>query len=84
MYVLSASNRRVSIQLLGKNAVLEKLSRLEELLIASLSFMGISSAGHSNEIGASGLSIIAHSAIRFRFMFYDLDCICVCCRFEGA
>ncbi|XP_054806442.1 tubulin-folding cofactor E isoform X1 [Prosopis cineraria] len=45
MYVLSASNRRVSIQLVGKDKVKDKLSRFEELTSASLSYMGISSPG---------------------------------------
>ncbi|XP_004486440.1 tubulin-folding cofactor E-like isoform X1 [Cicer arietinum] len=45
MYVLSTSNRRVSVQLLGKNELHDKLSRFEELTSASLSFMGVSSPG---------------------------------------
>ncbi|CAA7396528.1 unnamed protein product [Spirodela intermedia] len=53
MYVLSTRSKRVSIQLVGENVVREKLSRLEELLSASLSFLGVSSVGHSHEIYSS-------------------------------
>ncbi|RDX77697.1 Tubulin-folding cofactor E, partial [Mucuna pruriens] len=45
MYVLSTSNQRVSVQLLGKDKIHDKLSRLEELTSVSLSYMGISSPG---------------------------------------
>ncbi|KAI5668910.1 hypothetical protein M9H77_18763 [Catharanthus roseus] len=47
MYVLSARNNRVSIQLLGKDKIQEKLSRFEELTSASLSYLGVSSPGPS-------------------------------------
>ncbi|XP_057433128.1 tubulin-folding cofactor E [Lotus japonicus] len=45
MYVLSTSNKRVSVQFLGQNQIHDKLSRFEELTAISLSFMGISSPG---------------------------------------
>ncbi|OIV91902.1 hypothetical protein TanjilG_17894 [Lupinus angustifolius] len=45
MYVLSTSNKRVSIQLLGKDKIHDMLSRLEELTSASLSCLGVSSPG---------------------------------------
>lgn len=51
MYVLSASNKRVSIQLVGKDKVQDKLSRFEELTGASLSFLGLSSPGSPGDIG---------------------------------
>ncbi|PON42013.1 CAP Gly-rich domain containing protein [Trema orientale] len=52
MYVLSASNKRVSIQLVGKDKIQDKLSRFEELTGASLSFLGVSSPGLSSENGS--------------------------------
>ncbi|KAJ1414425.1 Ubiquitin-like domain superfamily [Sesbania bispinosa] len=45
MYVLSTSNKRVSVELLGKNKIQDKLSRFEELTSVSLAYMGISSPG---------------------------------------
>ncbi|XAR59329.1 hypothetical protein NMG60_11015126 [Bertholletia excelsa] len=53
MYVLSASNRRVSVQFLGKDKIQDKLSRFEELTGASLSFLGIGSSGHPSQISAT-------------------------------
>ncbi|KAK7331245.1 hypothetical protein VNO77_25465 [Canavalia gladiata] len=50
MYVLSTSNQRVSVQLLGKDKIHDKLSRFEELTSASLSYMGISSPGIPSHI----------------------------------
>lgn len=50
MYVLSASNRRVSVQLVGKEQIEDKLSRFEELTAASLSYLGVSSIGAPFEI----------------------------------
>ncbi|KAI9169110.1 hypothetical protein LWI28_007116 [Acer negundo] len=43
MYVLSASNKRVSVELLGKDKIQDKLSKFEELTGASLSYLGVSS-----------------------------------------
>ncbi|GAV93005.1 CAP_GLY domain-containing protein, partial [Cephalotus follicularis] len=40
MYVLSASNKRVSVHLLGKDTIQEKVSRFEEFTGASLSYLG--------------------------------------------
>ncbi|CAB4297902.1 unnamed protein product [Prunus armeniaca] len=45
MYVLSASNKRVNVQLVGKDKIQDKLSRLEELTSASVSYLGVSSPG---------------------------------------
>lgn len=50
MYVLSASNKRVSVQLLGKDEIEDKLSRFEELKSASISYLGVRSPGDPNEI----------------------------------
>ncbi|RRT82370.1 hypothetical protein BHE74_00024092 [Ensete ventricosum] len=52
MYVFSTSQKRVSIQLLGKNKIQEKLNHFKELLGASISYLGVSSAETSNEINA--------------------------------
>lgn len=52
MYVLSAKNNRVSIQLLGGDKIQDKLSRLDELTSASLPFLGVSSLGVSSELGS--------------------------------
>lgn len=51
MYVLSARNNRVSIQLLGKDKIQDKLSRFEELTNASLSYLGVSSPGTPDDVG---------------------------------
>ncbi|KAL5569494.1 hypothetical protein UlMin_026069 [Ulmus minor] len=53
MYVLSASNKRVSIQLVGKDKIQDKLSRFEELTGASLSFLGVSSPGVACDLTTS-------------------------------
>ncbi|VFQ71513.1 unnamed protein product [Cuscuta campestris] len=45
MYVFSASNRRVTVELLGREKIQNKLSHFEELKSASLSCLGVSSAG---------------------------------------
>ncbi|GAU46622.1 hypothetical protein TSUD_377880 [Trifolium subterraneum] len=45
MYVLSTSNKKVSIELLGTSEINDKLSRFEELTNASLAYMGVSSPG---------------------------------------
>ncbi|KAK6918072.1 CAP Gly-rich domain [Dillenia turbinata] len=52
MYVLSANNQRVSVQLVGKEKIEDKLSRFEELTTASLSYLGVNSTGCSSEISA--------------------------------
>ncbi|OVA14550.1 CAP Gly-rich domain [Macleaya cordata] len=52
MYVLSARNKRVAVQLVGKNKVQDKLSRLEDLVGASLSYLGVSSVGSPGQISA--------------------------------
>lgn len=51
MYVLSASNKRVSVQLVGKDKLQDKLSKFEELTSASLSFMGVSTLGVPCHVG---------------------------------
>lgn len=52
MYVLSAKNKRVSIQLLGGDKIQDKLSRLDELTSASLPFLGVSSLGVSSDLAS--------------------------------
>lgn len=52
MYVLSSSNKRVSVQLVGKDTIQNKLSHFEKLSSASLAYLGISSAGPPNEINS--------------------------------
>ncbi|KAK9750470.1 hypothetical protein RND81_02G199600 [Saponaria officinalis] len=51
MYVLSASKQKVSIQLVGKDKIQNKLSHFEELTSASVAFLGVSSAGPPSQIG---------------------------------
>ncbi|KAF3434118.1 hypothetical protein FNV43_RR25221 [Rhamnella rubrinervis] len=51
MYVLSASNKRVSVQLMGKDKIQDKLSRFEELTGASVSYLGVSSTGDPRDFG---------------------------------
>ncbi|KAG5576912.1 hypothetical protein H5410_057046 [Solanum commersonii] len=53
MYVLSASNKRVSIELLGKDKIQNKLSQFEELTSASLAYLGVSSAGPPGHINTT-------------------------------
>jgi hypothetical protein len=53
MYVLSTSNKRVSVQLLGKDKIQDKLSRFEELPSASISYMGVSTPGVPCHIGTT-------------------------------
>ncbi|KAJ8760548.1 hypothetical protein K2173_015215 [Erythroxylum novogranatense] len=52
MYVLSASKKRVAVELLGKDKIEDKISRLEELRSASLSYMGVSNPGSPVEISS--------------------------------
>ncbi|KAF5741940.1 TUBULIN-FOLDING COFACTOR E family protein [Tripterygium wilfordii] len=52
MYVLSASNKRVSVQLLGKEKIQDQLSRFEELTNASLFYMGVSTHGDPWDISS--------------------------------
>lgn len=52
MYVLSASDKRVSVQFVGKDIIKDKLSRFEELTSVSLSYMGVSSLGNPCQIGS--------------------------------
>lgn len=53
MYVLSATNRRVSVQLLGKDKIQDKLNRFEDLRSASLFYLGVSSSGPPSQLGAT-------------------------------
>ncbi|XP_059297321.1 tubulin-folding cofactor E isoform X2 [Lycium ferocissimum] len=53
MYVLSATNKKVSIELLGKDKIQNKLSRFDELTSASLAYLGVSSAGPPGQINAT-------------------------------
>ncbi|KAI3767563.1 hypothetical protein L2E82_17780 [Cichorium intybus] len=50
MYVFSASNKRVNVQLLGKEKIEDILGRFEELPGASLSYLGVSSSGDPLQI----------------------------------
>ncbi|KAJ0818926.1 putative leucine-rich repeat domain superfamily [Helianthus annuus] len=50
MYVLSASHKRVNVQLIGKDKIEDILARFEELPGASLSYLGVSSPGDPVEI----------------------------------
>ncbi|KAG8084629.1 hypothetical protein GUJ93_ZPchr0010g8990 [Zizania palustris] len=50
MYVFSTSQKRVSVELVGKNKVQEKLKNFNELISASVSFMGVSSTGPLDEL----------------------------------
>ncbi|XP_050219249.1 tubulin-folding cofactor E [Mercurialis annua] len=45
MYVLSASNRKVSVEFVGKEKIKDKLSKFEGLKSASLPFLGVSCPG---------------------------------------
>ncbi|KAL8125166.1 hypothetical protein AgCh_012732 [Apium graveolens] len=53
MYVLSATNRRISVQLLGKDIIQDKLNRFEDLKSASLFYLGVSSCGPPSQLGAT-------------------------------
>jgi hypothetical protein len=53
MYVLSTSNKKVSIELLGTSEINDKLSRFEELTNASLAYMGVSSPGIPCELSTT-------------------------------
>ncbi|EEF36877.1 tubulin-folding cofactor E [Ricinus communis] len=50
MYVLSASNKKVSVEFVGKEKIKDKLSKFDELKSASLPFLGISSPGSPTDI----------------------------------
>jgi hypothetical protein len=50
MYVLSTSQKRVSVEFIGKNKVQEKLKNLDELSSASVAYMGVSSIGSPDEL----------------------------------
>lgn len=50
MYVLSARNKKVSIELLGKHKIEDKFSRFEELTSASLSYLGVRFPGSPDHI----------------------------------
>nr|XP_043615247.1 tubulin-folding cofactor E [Erigeron canadensis] len=50
MYVFSASNKKVNVQLVGKDKIEDILGRFEELPGAALSYLGVSSAGDPVEI----------------------------------
>lgn len=69
MYVLSTSNKRVSVELLGKNKIHDKLSRFEELTSASLSNMGVSSPGIPCHI---------NTTVPSKLDFITLPLLCLC------
>lgn len=50
MYVLSASHKRVNVQLVGTDKIEDILGRFEELSGASLSYLGVSCSGDPVEI----------------------------------
>ncbi|XP_076907204.1 tubulin-folding cofactor E-like [Bidens hawaiensis] len=50
MYVLSASHKRVNVQLVGTDKIEDILARFDELQGASLSYLGVSSPGDPSEI----------------------------------
>lgn len=50
MYVLSASNKRVNVELVGKSKIEDILGKFEELPGASLSYLGVSSPGDPVQI----------------------------------
>ncbi|KAI0501485.1 hypothetical protein KFK09_016430 [Dendrobium nobile] len=50
MYVFSSSKRRVSIQLVGKSKIEEKLKHFEDLNSASMPYFGVGSINTSQEI----------------------------------
>ncbi|KAH0457588.1 hypothetical protein IEQ34_012903 [Dendrobium chrysotoxum] len=50
MYVFSSSKRRVSIQLVGKSKIEEKLKHFEDLNSASMPYFGVGSVNPSQEI----------------------------------
>ncbi|KAJ6825185.1 tubulin-folding cofactor E [Iris pallida] len=52
MYVFSASKKKVSIELVGKDKVGERLKRLEDLVGASVACLGVSSVGDPDGISA--------------------------------
>ncbi|KAJ7519701.1 hypothetical protein O6H91_20G051600 [Diphasiastrum complanatum] len=50
MYVMSVTQKRVGIELVGKNKIEEKQHRLDELYIASLSYAGVAFSDKTGEI----------------------------------
>lgn len=53
MYVLSARNKKVAIELLGKHKIEDKFSRFEELTSVSLSYLGVSFPGPPDHISST-------------------------------
>ncbi|XP_047342032.1 tubulin-folding cofactor E [Impatiens glandulifera] len=53
MYVLSSSNKRVIVELLGKDKIEDRLSHFEDLTNASLPYLGISSPGPPGQLNAA-------------------------------
>ncbi|KAK9111866.1 hypothetical protein Scep_019385 [Stephania cephalantha] len=77
MYVLSAGNKRVFVQLVGKNKVQDKFNHFEELVGVSLSYMGISSVGSPKEIEATVPNIKQLDLTGNLFSNWeDVDCLC--------
>jgi len=71
MYVLSSTNKRVSIQLMGKSELDDKLSRFEELTNVSLAFMGVSSHGIPCQISTTVPSKLNSITILFFCLYKD-------------
>lgn len=86
MYVLSAKNKRVSIQLLGGDKIQDKLSRLDELTSASLPFLGVSSLGVSSDLASVLPSKIHSTLLSVKTLLTLLNSFTssLCSRFEAA
>lgn len=67
--MFSASNKRVSVQLVGRNKVEEKLKHFDELTSAAVSYLGVSSIGNADEI---------KSLVPSEFFFYFLEMVGIC------
>lgn len=75
MYVLSARNKRVSVQLLGKHKIEDKMSRLEELTSASLSYLGVRFPGAPDHVSSILPSKLLFSPIYHDSFFSNHKCL---------
>ncbi|GKA22347.1 tubulin-folding cofactor E, partial [Tanacetum coccineum] len=83
MYVLSASNKRVNVELVGKSKIEDILGKFEELPGASLSYLGVSSPGDPVQISKTlpnlkELDLTGNllSEWQVMVMVEDVDAIC--------
>lgn len=83
MYVLSTSNKRVSVELVGMDKIQDKLSRFEELKAVSLPYLGVSSLGEPCKISSTMPSkvifLFSHdtiSVLTFLNILYFWNLIC--------